>query len=304
MIKINAIPLDYEPRKKIIPKLPEYIGPNGRREPEMSEFDSAFLCGALKQFRPKKILEVGVAGGATTAIILQVLEDIGEPYKMHSVDINTNLYFDKTTSTGFMATFAKENNLFAPSRSTVYGKYEYSLENNLYTPPQSTLCGKHEFHLGEYLPQIIDEIGGDIDFVILDTVHWMPGELLDFPVMSPYLKDGAVVILHDLTFTYYRKVFACATPALFCAVISKEKFLNYEQPKNTYPNIGAFRVDEQTRRHIGNIFLALMLRWDYVPSENEVNIYHDFYNKRYSTNFVEIFDSAVKYNRDYKARNK
>ena len=65
MIKINAIPLDLEPRNKILPKLPAVP-----REPEMSEFESAFLCGAIKQFRPKKILEVGVAAGATTAIIL------------------------------------------------------------------------------------------------------------------------------------------------------------------------------------------------------------------------------------------
>ena len=49
MIHINEIPLDFEPRKKILPKLPACPG-----EPEMSEFESAFLCGALKTFRPKK----------------------------------------------------------------------------------------------------------------------------------------------------------------------------------------------------------------------------------------------------------
>ncbi|MBR1647411.1 MAG: hypothetical protein IJ685_11645 [Selenomonadaceae bacterium] len=58
MIRLNELPLDFEPRRKILPKLPAFDG-----EPEMSEFESAFLCGALKTFRPKKILEVGVAGG-------------------------------------------------------------------------------------------------------------------------------------------------------------------------------------------------------------------------------------------------
>lgn len=111
MIKLNEIALDYEPRKKILPKLPEYVSPKGQREPEMSEFESAFLCGAIKQFRPKKILEVGVAGGATTAIILQALEDLGEPYEMHSVDVSEKFYADKTKSTGFLAMFALKNNL-------------------------------------------------------------------------------------------------------------------------------------------------------------------------------------------------
>ena len=114
MIHINEMPLDFEPRGKILPQLPNHITPQGEREPEMSESESAFLCGALKTFRPKKILEVGVAGGATTAIILQTLEDIGEPYEMHSVDLNEKFYRYPSEPTGFMAAFAKENNLFAP----------------------------------------------------------------------------------------------------------------------------------------------------------------------------------------------
>lgn len=114
MIKINAIPLDYEPRRKILPKLPDYVSPQGYREPEMSEFESAFLCGAIKQFRPKKILEVGIAGGGTTAIILQALEDLGEPYEMHSIDNSATFYRDRTKPSGFMAAFAKDNNLFIP----------------------------------------------------------------------------------------------------------------------------------------------------------------------------------------------
>lgn len=109
MIKLNEIPLDYEPCKKILPKLP--VVPN---EPEMSKFELAFLCGAIKQFRPKKILEVGVAGGATTAIILQALEEAGAPYEMYSLDRREKFYRDLSKAVGFIATFAKENNLFAP----------------------------------------------------------------------------------------------------------------------------------------------------------------------------------------------
>ena len=103
--------MDFEPRRKILPKLPDYVSPQGEREPEMSEFQSAFLCGAIKKFRPKKILEVGVAGGATTAIILQALENLGAPYEMHSVDV-AEKFFDNTRPMGFMAAFAKEKCLF------------------------------------------------------------------------------------------------------------------------------------------------------------------------------------------------
>ena len=114
MINFNAIPLDYEPRKKIVSKLPSYIDPKGESHPEMSEFESAFLCGAIKKFRPKKILEIGVSAGGSTAVILQTLEDIGAPYEMHSIDTSEGFYRQPELVTGFLAMFAKDNNLFAP----------------------------------------------------------------------------------------------------------------------------------------------------------------------------------------------
>ena len=73
MYNIDEIVLDFEPRKKILPKLP--IVPN---EPEMTEFESAFLCGVLNKFKPKKILEVGVAADGTTAVIMQCMEDLAK----------------------------------------------------------------------------------------------------------------------------------------------------------------------------------------------------------------------------------
>ena len=51
--------LDFESRKIAVKKMPE----TKYAEPEMSEFESAFLCGCLRKFKPKKILELGIAGG-------------------------------------------------------------------------------------------------------------------------------------------------------------------------------------------------------------------------------------------------
>ena len=163
--------------------------------------------------------------------------------------------------------------------------------------------GKHEFYLGKYLPQVIEEIGGDIDFVILDTVHYTPGELLDFPVMLPYIKNGAFVALHDVSLNQQNNAIhtpdAHATGLLLSAVTAPEKFLN-SVVKNSfvYPNIGAFRVDESTRTHIENIFMSLMLTWHYLPKDDEVKIYREFYQKHYSKELLTVFDEAVRLNRN------
>ena len=235
MIHINAMPLEFEPRRRILPQLPKTADIHTALT-LMTEFDMAFLCGALKTFRPKKVLEIGVAGGATTAIILQTLEDLGEPYEMHSVDVAEKFYSDNSKPSGFLAMFAKEK---------VFGE----------------MRGTHEFHLGKFLAQVIDEIGGDIDFVVLDTVHKLPGEILDLPAMLPYLKAGSVVVLHDVALHQQNpnmpEYFSNA--ALFSAVTA-EKFLNFdERAPFRYPNIGAFRVSQQTVDHIDNVFLSLIL---------------------------------------------
>ena len=265
MIRLNAMPMDFAPRNKILPRLPDNL------KPEMSEFESAFLCGALKTFRPKKIVEVGVASGGTTAIILQTLEDIGAPYEMHSIDLSPNLWSNPNYPTGFLATFAKEN---------VFG----------------TLNGTHTFHLGTILPQVIDEIGG-VDFVILDTTHMLPGELLDFIAVLPYLTDEALVVLHDVSlhqFTNCEK--ADATGILFGAVTA-EKFLNFQPDECVfrYPNIAALRVNKQTAANIENVFLSLILRWDYFPDE-QIKIYRQLYRRFYSDALCEIFQEAVDMN--------
>ena len=244
----------------------------------MTETESAFLCGAIKEFRPKKILEVGVATGGSTAVILQALEDIGESYEMHSIDILKKHAEYRTKDIGYFATFAKENNLINPNG----------------------LRGSHEFYCGKILPQVIDKIGGDIDFVILDTVHFLPGEVLDFLAMLPYLKDSAVVVLHDVALNQHSYqtgwAEACATGTLFSAVTA-EKFLNFiPEDLFQYPNIAAFRVNEQTTENVENVFLSLILCWKYLPSEEQLLVYRKLYQKFYSAELCEIFQEAIDMN--------
>ena len=276
MIKFNKIELNFEPRKKIVSKIPpEYWAV------EMSEFESAFLCGALKKFQPKKILEVGVAEGGTTAIILQCLEDIGEKYIMRSIDVSEKLWSDKNKPTGLTAKYAKEKNLISP-------------------PTHTDLCGEHDFYFGKVLPSVIDNIGGDIDFVILDTVHSLPGEILDFLTVLPYLKKNAVIVMHDVSLNQrFDFLQAHATATLFSTVVA-DKFVNYLPDAVDmiyhYPNIAAFQINEHTRENIENVFLALILRWRYFPQRDHIRAYYDVYQKNYSPELCKLFEEALKMN--------
>ena len=68
----------------------------------MVESDHAFLCGMIKQAKPKKIVEIGVAEGGTTAVIMNCLTLLDMDSKVYSVDLNEKLYYDKNRETGYI----------------------------------------------------------------------------------------------------------------------------------------------------------------------------------------------------------
>lgn len=238
----------------------------------MSEFESAFLCGLLDKFRPSKILEVGVAAGVTTAIILQCLEDNAQKYSMYSIDASVQFYREPQHQSGFWS---------APLR-------------------ESLQHGTHELYIGTTLPHLIDNIGNGVDFVILDTVHMLPGEVLDFLTVLPYLSEDAVVCMHDVSFNQRspQHLNNHATGALFASVTAN-KFLNFiidDTLSVRYPNIAAFQITPDTMRHIENVFLALILRWMYLPSGNDLKGYTESFLRHYPHEFFAIFQEALRLN--------
>lgn len=268
----QTVELYEEPRKEIFSKL------NISEKPEMSEFDSAFLCGMLKKFRPAKIMEVGIGGGGTTAIIMQCMYLLGVPYELHSVDLNEKLYRGGQMQSGYMGELAKE---WIPDTN-------------------------QKFHLGKLAHECMDQIGGDIDFLILDTVHALPGELLDFLALFPYLKEGAVVVLHDITCNYctsnrnrFREMAYC-TKILFDCVTAPKYLVEDTRTtvRNRLPNIGAFVYTKDTKEHISDVVSALSYTWYYMPNETQLKSYQVKILQNLDAEGRWLFESAVKINKD------
>lgn len=254
--------LYFEPRKAIRQlKLDDYI--------EMTEFESAFLCGLIRKFRPKNILEVGVAGGGTTAILEEVIDllDMNDESKLWSVDISEGYYRDKSKKSGFMA-------------DMVTTKKEVN----------------REMLLGKYLPERLPEISkrDKIDFVILDTVHKTPGEMLDFLSIYPYLSANACVVLHDIGAQHYwGDTTTFATQLVLSTVTGDVIIMEDTDRMLRYPNIGAFVVNEDTKKYIFNIFCALTLPWHYMPNQREIEIYRKSYEAFYDQRCLRMYDLAV-----------
>lgn len=274
MIHLNAIELFGQPRKELYEKLHRGIW----EEPQMREDESAFLCGLLRQEKPQDILEVGVYSGTTTAIMAQCMKDIGTSCRIHSVDLARNCDGnDPARPVGYVFSPLKDG--FAAAGIT------------------------HSLQTGQVAPAFLEETDRKYDFLMLDTVHTMPGELLDFLSILPHLKDGAMVCVHDISLLqmhlYRERDVAC------CALISSvagDKYLNsrtVSSPFETkYPNIGAFRVTPETRTHIENVFMSLCLRWSYFPSAAQLCLFRKCFRKHYAPELVRIFEEALEMNCD------
>ena len=240
---------------------------------EMSREDSAFLCGLLRKYRPGKILELGVAAGGTTAIMLNCCRLLQLDTTLYSVDTMEHFYQDATLKTGYLADRAEARIREAGAEA----------------PPRKLYTG------GIYL-DFADEIGGDIDMAVIDTVHSLPGELLDFLSVYPALKKGSIVVLHDICLNHLSDLdTSFATKVLFDTVTA-DKIIKPAAHAADYPNIAAFRITDDTDRYLKDVFSALTLTWKYIPEERHIALYRQFFAEHYAKDMQDMFQAALSLN--------
>ena len=236
---------------------------------EMSERQSGFLCGLIKEFKPKRILEIGVAAGGTTAIMLNYISMLGLETSIVSIDVSVDYYRDTNKKTGYLAEECKT-------------LLDRELEHTLYA--------------GKTTVEVIEHIGRNFDFVILDTVHSLPGELLDFLVVYPMLIPGGVIVMHDILLNHFCEKTDKSAPKLLFDTVVAEKILDIDDD-GCINNIGAFVINDDTDRYIENVFSALAMTWNYVPDGKLLELYREHYRKYYDSDMMTLYDVAVKLNK-------
>lgn len=234
---------------------------------EMSKDEIQFVLHLLKEKQPKKIVEIGVsAGGGTYYLLNNMCEDA----ELYSVDIAKQYYRNPQKTTGYIA-------------SELCDEDKTSRWNTFF---------------GQDIIECITDIGNDIDFVVIDTVHSMPGEFLSFFVILPYLSENATVVLHDIHLNYFsikggnRVGFnSYCTSLLFSTAVSQQKYV-LKLDNGEISNIGAFDVNTFTKENIYNMFHALFVNWAYYPSM-DMEMYKEFIQKHYSSHCSRYFNICV-----------
>lgn len=248
-----------------------------------------FLNGIIRYFKPSKILEVGIAEGGGSAIILNAIKDFPSS-QLISVDYCEKLYKGSTDKlSGFLV---DEQFAHLKDKWTVYR--------------------------GGDISHFIERIGGDIDLLVLDTAHIHPWETLNFLCILPFMKRDSWVVLHDISLHYFSgrdKDLACRY--LYGHVVSDAKIT--PAPEENYiphfANIGAFHVIDDTTKYVCNLFESLLCPWVAVPGVFDKKIFPfgtpiltkdlDDIRKiisKYYPDYAEFFEHAIEFQQNIAER--
>ena len=251
--------------KKIENEIKNYI--------ELIPEEQKFMNGLIRKIKPRKIVEIGVSRGGSSALILNAIKDI-KGSKLYSIDKSTFCYKEKNKKTGFI----------------VEEKF-----------PE--LLHKWSLFTGGITSEFIEIIGDEIDLVFIDTMHITPGEMLDWLMVLPFLKNEAIVVFHDAFFLYYNKDVTkyklhTSNNQLLC-YIRGELILPHYGESVFFRNIGALKLAPEQNKYYYQYFLSLGIQWEYMPSENDLKLMRDFFLKYYGKKYVEVYDDALEKNKIY-----
>lgn len=233
---------------------------------EMTLSERLFLTGLVSKYKPKKVLEVGVAAGASSVIMLDALKQIPDS-KLYSIDYSTEHYYIPGKKTGFCVEELRPEALS---------------DWKLYT--------------GALSAEFMDEIGDGIDFCLIDTMHIQPGEILDFLMVFPYLKKNAVVVFHDISLQCSTFDNRCDCNCMLYSAIKGLKILPKTHEDYLFPNIGAIELAEDLSENIFDIFNLLLIKWKYEINEKDYAVLLKSFSRFYDKYLVNIFVKSLEYN--------
>ena len=223
-----------------------------------------FINGVVRKYKPKKILEVGVAWGGSSIIILNAIKDIKDAH-LYSIAI------DGSETIGQCA--------------------------NKYFPH---LSDKYTLFKGNIVPEYIETIGNNIDLALIDTTHVEPGEILEFLLVLPFLKEQAIIIFHDIDLQISRskdeKMRDEVAPYIIFNLIRGDKFLP-SGPGVLNKDIGAVILEQNQKRFIHDYCRALAGQWNYFLEEKHVTSVQNFFKKYYDDECQAILKESMNFNR-------
>ncbi len=138
----------------------------------VSGSDAAFLFEMIAAMAPRTVVEVGVASGVSSAVLLCALDQLPEPEsrRLHSVDLLATCYFNESYATGQAC-------------------------REMYPRPRARWQTAFDADARALAATLAS---GSVDLTFIDANHAHPFPLIDLLQATAFAKPGSWVILHDV----------------------------------------------------------------------------------------------------------
>jgi predicted O-methyltransferase YrrM len=246
---------------------------------EMAPSERDFLTALIQKYKPQKIVEIGIAAGSSSVLLLNALSDLPNK-KLIRMDYATQYYRDTRKKSGF-----------------IVDEYPELKENwTLYT--------------GGLVSEFVDQIGDGIDFCFIDTMHLIPGEIIDFLAIFPFLKKNAVVVFHDTNLQTWGYWPNANVNNLLISALSGEKLIPERHEKTFYHNIlkkdvsmpfcniAGVVLDSNQKERIWDVFNLLTQNWSHMLKTDDLNSFRRVLKEHYDSRYTEFFNDVVAYQKN------
>lgn len=205
--------------------------------------DAEFLLQMVTAHQPATIVELGVAAGVSSAVLLYALDTLPETVSgrlLYSCDVRPWCYFDASYPTGAAA-------------ATMYPSphARWILDTDVDARRLSNTLAP-----------------ASVDLTFIDANHHHPWPLLDLLHMTVVAKPGSWVMLHDINLPVLKPVFNVWGAKWLFDAWPFEKLAGGE-PRY---NIGAVKLPDDLTR-LGTFAATLLERpWGYAPTLQHVSL--------------------------------
>ncbi len=234
--------------------------PTGTVEPD----DMRFIWDQIFNEKPNVYLELGVASGLSTAMTLEAMEFTNPKSTVIGIDLSERLYYDNRHQTGYLVEKLKKN-----------------IECN------------YELHLNKWAADIEDILEGrTVDCAFIDANHSHPWATLDTILLLPFLRQGGLLIYHDISLYLNPDWSTEIGPHNVFEYINDEKI---NQPLGVSRNIGAIRFNRHYTTYETDFVNILNREWTlgYQLDPELVEVIKAQLKKHYSAQFIKKFESIV-----------
>lgn len=224
----------------------------------MPEAEREIIYKTIKYCKPTNILELGVAMGAGSLLILDAIKDMPET-RLTSVDVEKQYVNDRQYDVGHVAIHSDRVN---------HEQWELFCGHDVSEVLSNNKCGKY-------------------DFVVIDTAHIHPIECLNFLSILPFLDENAVVYVQDISLQSMclhlhgfwhvpmseGAMVRHASKFLFDTVVGYkwklplEEYLQSDKDKWNieYSNLGLLQINKDTWKYLDAVFSMLEYPWGIMP---------------------------------------